>query len=94
MSAQSSVAALSGISLVPPATTSEPEVRTATPMNAFGFFAERNAVKDFSNNLCRLRDGHARAVEEQIAVRKCDVAVLHSSQFLPPRVSLQYTSFP
>lgn len=32
MSAQSSGAALSGTSLVPPGTTSEPEVRTAMPM--------------------------------------------------------------
>ena len=63
-------------------------------MNFFCFFAERNTVKDFSNNLCRLRDGHSRAVEEEIAVRKCDVAALHGLQFLPPRVSLQYTLFP
>ena len=46
-------------------------------------------MKDFSNNLGRLRDGHSRAVEEEIAVRKCDVAVAHGLEFMPPRVKLQ-----
>src|SRR6516164_28107 len=63
-------------------------------MNSFGLIAERNAVKDFSDNLRRLRDRHSRTIEEEITVRKCDVAVLHSSQFLPPRILPQYTLFP
>ena len=64
-----------------------------TPMNTLGSFDERNAVKDFSDNLRRLRDGHSRAVEKEIPVPKYEVAVLHGSQFLPPRIALQYTSF-
>src|SRR5262249_12436646 len=64
------------------------------PMNSFGLLAKRNAVKYFSDNLHRLRDCHSRAVEEEIAIRKCDVAVLHSSQFRPPRILFQYLLFP
>jgi hypothetical protein len=53
------------------------------------FFATRHDVQDFSDNLRRLRDGHSRAVEEEIAVRKYDVAVFYRSQFLTPRILFQ-----
>jgi len=45
-------------------------------MNSFGLIAERNAVKDFSDYLGCLRHSHSRAVEEEVPVRKRDVAVL------------------
>jgi hypothetical protein len=42
----------------------------------------------------RLRHVHSRAVEEEIAVRKCEVVVLYSLQFVPPGDSFQCTLLP
>ncbi len=50
-------------------------------------------MEDLRNHLCGLGDRHSGPVEEEIAVRKRDVAVAHRLQLRPPRVSLKYGLF-
>src|ERR1700678_3912 len=63
-------------------------------MNSLGSSAEPDAVKDFRNDFCRFGDRHSGTIEEQIAVRKRDVAVSHRAKLSPPRISLQHVLFP
>ena len=58
-------------------------------MSAFVAFTEGTAVKNFSDDFRGLRDRHPGTVEEQIPVRKSDVAIANRLKLPPPRTWLE-----
>src|SRR6185437_12734702 len=61
-------------------------------MDTMGFM-EPYAVQDLGYDSCALCDGHAATVEEQVAVRECDLAAADCLKLSPPRISLQSALF-
>src|SRR6185437_3734157 len=54
---------------------------------------EPYAVQDLGYDLCALCDGHAATVEEEVAIRECDLAAADCLKLSPPRISLQPALF-
>jgi hypothetical protein len=46
----------------------------------------KDAVEDFGNDLCSLGDGHSGTIEEEITVRKRNLAVTYGLKVSPPRM--------
>src|ERR1700722_7066057 len=60
-----------------------------SPTHALGSPCKRNAVKDFSDDLCSLADCHSGTIEEQVAIRERHVSFSYRLKVPPPGISLQ-----